>query len=87
MYHAPPPTLVPFPAFLSAYRVTCIAIIIYTVPRSEVLPRMLESFLDSHSALWRALVDNICHAGIAAASWMVVASLRYDDGKVWLVSQ
>ncbi|CAM9617294.1 unnamed protein product [Laminaria digitata] len=44
---------------------------------SDVLPRMLASFLDSNSALWRALVDNACHAGIAAASWMVVASLSH----------
>lgn len=67
---------------LSACYVTYVAIVIQTVPRSDVLPRMVASFLDYHSALWRALVDNLCHAGIAAASWMVVASLRYDGGIV-----
>lgn len=70
---------------LSVCPVTLLAIFIITVAHSDVLPRMLASFLDSRSALWRALLDNGCHAGIAAASWMVVAALRCDDHVVLMV--
>ncbi|CAM9877347.1 unnamed protein product, partial [Ectocarpus fasciculatus] len=43
---------------------------------SDFLPStLLSSFLDSHDAIWRAAVDNLSHAGIAASSWAVVVSL------------
>ncbi|CAM9693075.1 unnamed protein product [Ectocarpus sp. 12 AP-2014] len=43
---------------------------------SDFLPStLLSSFLDSHDALWKASVDNLSHAGIAASSWAVVVSL------------
>lgn len=44
---------------------------------SDVLPTLMSSQLEASSA-GKAIADSVSHAAIAAASWMVVLTLRYS---------
>lgn len=43
---------------------------------SEVLPTLMDRQLEALPA-GKAIADNVSHAAIAAASWMVILALRY----------
>lgn len=50
---------------------------LHIYPLSDLLPKtLLSGVLRAHGGLLSAVIDNMSHAGVAAASWLVVVSLR-----------